>query len=151
MNTRYLIAGVAVAALMAGGVSATTHRLSHKSRMIASSEYAAPSQPIPYAQLDSYLHASSSGKASIVASAGSMPQGDTSQSGPPQGSMSSSATPDSGASDHMSGGDTAGGPPAAAAASDNMGKTDAAQPASPSPPTDASAAPPSDMSTTPPK
>ncbi|MDQ2861502.1 MAG: hypothetical protein M3T55_12435 [Pseudomonadota bacterium] len=61
MNAKILIAGAAIAALAAGGASAGTrhksmhpHKL-HKSVAASESKYAAPDQPIPYAQLDSYL------------------------------------------------------------------------------------------------
>ena len=61
MNAKILIAGAAIAALAAGGASAATHhkKMHHKMHksddMAASSKYAAPDQPIPYAQLDSYM------------------------------------------------------------------------------------------------
>jgi hypothetical protein len=58
MNVKILIAGVAIAALAAGGASAAAHKKMHKGHKMesaSSSKYAAPDQPIPYAQLDSYL------------------------------------------------------------------------------------------------
>ncbi len=60
MNAKILIAGAAIVALTAGGASAATHHKKmhkmHKSDdMAASSKYAAPDQPIPYAQMDSYM------------------------------------------------------------------------------------------------
>ena len=61
MNAKILIAGAAIAALAAGGASAGTRHKSmhphkmHKAVAASESKYAAPDQPIPYAQLDSYL------------------------------------------------------------------------------------------------
>jgi len=59
MNAKILIAGVAIAALAAGGASAKTHHKKmhrgHKTEAASESKYAAPDQPVPYAQLDSYL------------------------------------------------------------------------------------------------
>lgn len=56
MNAKVLIAGVAVAAMVCGAASARTHAM-HRHASGAMS-YAAPSQPIPYGQLDAYLKAS---------------------------------------------------------------------------------------------
>jgi hypothetical protein len=59
MNAKILIAGVAIVALAAGGASAKTHHKKmhrgHKTEAASESKYAAPDQPIPYAQLDSYI------------------------------------------------------------------------------------------------
>ena len=49
-----VLAGAAALALIAGGASAATH----KHHAAAAGSYAAPSQPIAYAKLDSYLKAS---------------------------------------------------------------------------------------------
>jgi hypothetical protein len=72
MKYGFLITGVAVAALVAGGASATIHKSHHKSHMRGTDMYAAPSQPIPYAQLDSYLAAKPSQRASMGDSGASM-------------------------------------------------------------------------------
>jgi len=61
VNTKLLIAGVAIAALSCGAASAHTH---HKKNS-AANEYAEPSQPIPYAQLDNYLKATPRQRASM--------------------------------------------------------------------------------------
>lgn len=61
VNTRLLIAGIAIGALAAGGASAHKTR-HHHGRTMA---YAAPAQPIPYAQLDHYLRASPKERRSI--------------------------------------------------------------------------------------
>ncbi|HEY2480697.1 MAG TPA: hypothetical protein VGI30_00695 [Caulobacteraceae bacterium] len=61
MITRILIAGVAIAALSTGA-SAHKTRHHHASRV---STYAAPAQPIPYAELDHYLKASRAERKSI--------------------------------------------------------------------------------------
>jgi hypothetical protein len=60
--TRILIAGVAIAALCASGASAKARHHHAKS---SGSTYAAPAQPIPYAELDHYLRASRSERRSI--------------------------------------------------------------------------------------
>ncbi len=52
MNPKLLILGVAAAALAAGGASAATH---HSKKHMARENYAAPAQPIPYSELDSYV------------------------------------------------------------------------------------------------
>jgi len=64
--TRILIAGVAIAALSVGAASAKTH---HHARSSRSMTYAAPAQPVPYAELDHYLHASRSERQSIETAA----------------------------------------------------------------------------------
>jgi len=55
VNSKLLISSLAIGAIAAGG--ATAH-VRHASRDSAGSTYAAPAQPIPYAELDHYLHAS---------------------------------------------------------------------------------------------
>ena len=55
MNAKILIAGVAVAAMVCGAASARTHAKHHHASGGVS--YAAPSQPIPYSQLDAYVKA----------------------------------------------------------------------------------------------
>ena len=70
MITRILIAGVAIGALAAGGASAHTARHFHRAMREAKITYAAPAQPIPYAELDHYLRASPSERRSIEMAAG---------------------------------------------------------------------------------
>jgi hypothetical protein len=103
MKTGLLITGAAIAALAAGGASATVHKSRQKSHAMSANMYAAPSQPIPYAQLDSYLAAKPSQRASMGdsgAQMGSSPTPQTSDTG-----MSPPAAPDSqpspGAGDQM--------------------------------------------------
>ena len=73
MRTGLLFTGVAVAALVAGGASATLHKSHHKHHSMGAGDmYAAPAQPIPYAQLDSYLAAKPSQRASMGDSNASM-------------------------------------------------------------------------------
>jgi molybdate transport system ATP-binding protein len=62
MKTQVLFVGVAVALMAAGGASARAK--------MAGGAYAAPSQPIPYSQLDAYVKASPKQRAAIVASNG---------------------------------------------------------------------------------
>jgi len=62
VNSRLLVMGVALGALVAGGASANTR---HHAARDSGGTYAAPAQPIPYAQLDHYLHASRSERKSI--------------------------------------------------------------------------------------
>ncbi|MEO8813344.1 MAG: hypothetical protein ABI376_10590 [Caulobacteraceae bacterium] len=62
MNTRLLIAGVAIAALAAGAASARTHHHTTRHTM-RGPNYAAPSQPIPYGQLDAYVGGHGNGMA----------------------------------------------------------------------------------------
>lgn len=67
MNAKFLVAGIATIALAATGAQAATHHkhhmMSHRhmhrhmhgmKRMSEGGAYAAPAQPIPYAQLDAY-------------------------------------------------------------------------------------------------
>lgn len=61
MITRLLISSVAVVALTVGAASAHTHKARHARSMT----FAAPAQPIPYAQLDHYLRASPRERRSI--------------------------------------------------------------------------------------
>ncbi len=58
MNAKVLIAGVAIAAMASGAVSAKTMKHHKTSSGMSGGSYAAPSQPIPYAQMDSYMKAS---------------------------------------------------------------------------------------------
>jgi hypothetical protein len=54
MNRKLLILGVAALALAATGASATGHK--HKGHAASEGgKYAAPAQPIPYTELDSYV------------------------------------------------------------------------------------------------
>ncbi|HEY1415715.1 MAG TPA: hypothetical protein VGF42_07505 [Caulobacteraceae bacterium] len=57
MITRLLIAGVAIGALSAAGASAHV-RHHHARASTGAGAYAAPQQPIPYTQLDTYMKAS---------------------------------------------------------------------------------------------
>ena len=81
MKTRILIASVAIAALGCGAASATT---THHAR--AKSSYAAPDQPVPYAQLDGYLKASPAQRSAMMSSTPATPMAapaDTSASATP--------------------------------------------------------------------
>jgi hypothetical protein len=81
VNIRLLIAGAAIGALAAGGASAHTARHFHRAMREASITYRAPAQPVPYAQLDHYLHASRAERKSIeMASANTGGAADTSAS-----------------------------------------------------------------------
>jgi hypothetical protein len=62
MNAKVLIAGVAVAVMATGAVSAKTMKHS-----TSGGAYAAPSQPIPYGQLDGYMKASPKQRAAMSA------------------------------------------------------------------------------------
>ena len=66
MITRILVTGVAIAALTAGAASA--HKARHHARH-GGLTFAAPEQPIPYAELDHYLRASPAERRSIAAAA----------------------------------------------------------------------------------
>jgi hypothetical protein len=79
MRNGLFITGAAITALVAGGASATIHKSHHKSHMGSAEAYAAPSQPIPYAQLDSYLAAKPSQRAAMMDSGASMGAGPTPQ------------------------------------------------------------------------
>ena len=64
VHIRHLIAGVAIAGLAAGAAQA--HKAHHHAyRHAHGLAYAAPAQPIPYAQLDQYLRASPAERNSI--------------------------------------------------------------------------------------
>jgi hypothetical protein len=63
MNAKVLIAGVAVAVMATGAVSAKTTKHS-----TSGGAYAAPSQPIPYGQMDAYMKASPKQRAAMSAS-----------------------------------------------------------------------------------
>jgi hypothetical protein len=99
MNTGLLITGAAIAALVAGGASATVHKSHHKSNRSSDGMYTAPSQPIPYAQLDSYLAAKPGQRASMGDSGVSMPQSSSQSSG--DTGMSPQASSNPGAGDQM--------------------------------------------------
>jgi hypothetical protein len=62
MNRKLLVLSVAALALAATGASAKTHKHHHGGRMAEGGKYAAPAQPIPYAELDSYVGGSHRGK-----------------------------------------------------------------------------------------
>jgi hypothetical protein len=106
MKPHLLMTGAAVAALVAGAASATIHKPHHRSGSTSAGMYAAPSQPIPYAELDGYLAAKPSERASMGDPGAPMPQGsasvsstDTSMSPPP----SPNPEPNPGAGDQMGG------------------------------------------------
>jgi hypothetical protein len=125
--------GIAIAALVAGGASATVHKKLHNSRGASASAYATPPQPIPYAQLDSYLNASPRERASMDLSSGSSAAA-TDQAGATPGADQSagrSATSsDPGAASTMA-------PP-----TEDAGKLGSTEPGSPGPPSDSSTTPP---------
>ena len=133
MNTGILITGVAIAALVAGGASATVHKKLHASHATSGSMYAPPAQPIPYAQLDTYLHSTPSQRASMEMSSGATPQSEATS-----GAMTSTATPNPSAGDQISGSSAA--PPASMSPPADPNQTPAGSPAAPS-----------DSSSTPPK
>jgi hypothetical protein len=159
MRTHFLIAGAAVAALVAGGASATVHRSHHKSHLMAANMYAAPSQPIPYAKLDSYLAAKPSERASMgdngaPMGSGPMPQASDTGMSPP---AAPNPEPTPGAGDQMGNSGSmngvAGSSGAPPAAGDNAGPPATGETASPSSPAatpDTTQNPP-DGSSTPPK
>ena len=90
MNAKVLIAGVAIAVMATGAASAKT--MKHK--MSSGGSYAAPSQPIPYSQMDAYMKASPKQRTAMMSGA----PADTSSTGMSSGAMSSSAPPASGGS-----------------------------------------------------
>jgi hypothetical protein len=59
MNAKVLVAGVAIVVMAAGASSAKTHRHSMHHSMhghsMSEDAYAAPAEPIPYAQMDTYM------------------------------------------------------------------------------------------------
>jgi hypothetical protein len=74
MIARLLIAGAAIGALaLAGGATAKTRHHSHQAMAHGASgtayTYAAPAQPIPYSDMDRYLHASRAERQSMVMAA----------------------------------------------------------------------------------
>jgi hypothetical protein len=112
---RNLVAGVAIAALVAGAASAhkTRHHVRHSGG--GSAAFAEPAQPIPYAELDHYLHASPRERASIaMASANTGGSANTSattttDTTAPAAAPPPSATPDTGAVNPPNGATTSGG------------------------------------------
>ena len=67
MNSKILITGAVVAILAAGAASASPR---HHGDASGRGKYAAPAQPIPYAQLDAYLKATPKERMAMSASAG---------------------------------------------------------------------------------
>ena len=68
MKPTLLVASVAVAALAAGAASAHHHRYHHaRSHHVRSLAYAAPAQPVPYAEVDHYLRATPGERRSMEA------------------------------------------------------------------------------------
>lgn len=67
MNAKILIAGVAVAVMVSGVASAKMHR-----HVMTGGAYAAPAQPVPYAQLEAYMKASAKQRMAMMASGGAM-------------------------------------------------------------------------------
>ncbi len=88
MNRKLLVMSVTAAVLAAGATSATTMHKKHS--MSEGGHYAAPSQPIPYAQLDAYLTGSRSERQQIEAQ-GASKDAQTAQNG-----MSNPATANQG-------------------------------------------------------
>ncbi len=86
MNAKVLIAGVAVAVMATGAVSAKTMKHS-----TSGGSYAAPTQPIPYGQMDSYMKASPKKRAAMSASGMGTDASATTTSG---SSMGAGSTPD---------------------------------------------------------
>ncbi len=68
MNRNLLVISVTAAVVAAGATSATTMKNKHS--MSVAGRYAAPAQPIPYAQLDSYLKGSRSERQRIESQSG---------------------------------------------------------------------------------
>jgi len=140
MKTGLLITGVAIAALVAGGASATIHKSHHKSHaMSAEAMYAPPTQPIPYAQLDSYLAAKPSQRASMGDSGASM-----GASPAPQASDTAMTPP---AAAPAPAGDQMGGMSGSSAAPPATGDTGAAAAPPPAGDTGAAATPPAPEAT----
>ena len=79
MNAKVLIAGVAVAVMATGAVSAKT---------MSGGTYAAPSQPIPYDQLDGYMKASPKKRAAMSATSSAADTSATATSGSTMGAGS---------------------------------------------------------------
>ncbi len=86
MNAKVLIAGVAVAVMATGAASAKTMKHS-----MSGGTYAAPSQPIPYGQLDGYMKASPKQRAAMSASGMGTDASATTTAG---STMGAGATPD---------------------------------------------------------
>jgi hypothetical protein len=92
MNRKLLILSVAALAVAATGASATTH----KHHRMARENYAPPPQPIPYAELDSYVGGSHHGQ---MAQAGSSPMANMSSSPSTSPAPAADATPPAPAAD----------------------------------------------------
>ncbi len=109
MNRKLLVMSVTAAVLAAGATSATTMHKKHS--MSEGGHYAAPSQPIPYAQLDAYLTGSRSERQQIEAQ-GASKDAQTAQNGMSnpatanQGMMSDTAAAPTGAAPMTSDGPT---------------------------------------------
>ncbi len=74
MIAKLLVAGVAIGALAASGATAKVHHSHHATAHGmggVANTYAAPAQPIPYADVDHYLHASRAERQSMVTAAAS--------------------------------------------------------------------------------
>ena len=99
MNAKVLIAGVAVAVMATGAVSAKTMKHS-----TSGGSYAAPSQPIPYGQMDAYMKATPKQRAAMSAGGASADTSATTSAG--SSNMGAGAAPDS---NGMSPGATPGG------------------------------------------
>ena len=138
MNAKILIAGVAMAALAAGGASATMHK-----KHSAAGAYAEPAQPIPYSQLDAYMKASPRQRQQILASGatastGSQTDTSASSASAPASDMATPATPPAG--------DMSAAPAAPMTAAPGAPPSDMAAPTPPTPPT----SPNGDTTTSPP-
>jgi hypothetical protein len=58
VNSKLLITSLAIGAIAAGGATAKVRHHNRMAHDSAGFTYAAPAQPIPYAEMDHYLHAS---------------------------------------------------------------------------------------------
>jgi hypothetical protein len=100
MNRNLLVISVTAAVVAAGATSATTMHNKHK--LGEAGRYAAPAQPIPYAQLDSYLKGSRSDREKIESQSGAADtqtaqNGMTNPAMPADQAAPTGAAPDTGA------------------------------------------------------
>ena len=98
MNAKVLIAGVAVAVMATGAVSAKTMKHHKMSSGMSGGSYAAPSQPIPYSQMDSYMAASPKARSAMMSGGGGMSSDSGMSSGASPSSSMGGAAPDAGGS-----------------------------------------------------
>ena len=83
MNAKILITGVALAVMATGAVSAKTMKNS-----ASGGSYAAPSQPVPYGQMDSYMKATPKQRAAMSANGAGADTSATATSGSNMGAGS---------------------------------------------------------------